>query len=129
MTYHVLSVGNFKNIVKELKCWSEQRENPLIVKAETSGQTALEGRNTAFVEKWSLYGKAPNRPFDAMSKFQSQSGWRRKRDELPSRKRSHNVWNERRVEVGEESLSLREKMAIEKVSLLQMTWDSKSGDM
>ena len=36
---------------------------------------------------------------------------------------------ERRVEVSKESLSLRKKMAIEKVSLLHMTWDSKSGDM
>ena len=34
MTYHVLSVRNFKNILKDLKCWSEQRENPLIVKAD-----------------------------------------------------------------------------------------------
>ena len=81
---------------------------------QTSGQTALEGRNIAFVEKWSLYGKAPNRRLDAMSKFQSQSGWRRKRDELPRRKRRHNVSMERRVKIGEESLSLRKEMAIEK---------------
>ena len=34
MTYCVLSLGNFKNILKELSCWSEPRQNALIVKAD-----------------------------------------------------------------------------------------------